>query len=357
MKYRYWDVLPKYLEAGWIKKTDHPRLPISIYGYTRTCQFESQWDDVTTDCRGIILDDQGNLIARGFPKFFNWEETDLTIPEHEHVHLQKKEDGSLGILFHYADQWILATRGSFVSDQAFKGMEIIKNKYDLGKFPKEYTYVGEIIYPENRIVVSYGEKESFMFLSIFLGNDELNWNTSLVVFSSIGIPIDEIVHTTTLYDPTDINRSLFRMEDERENEEGYVFRFYPSNYRVKLKFQEYVRLHRLLTSFSNIDIWRLLQEGKPFDAFLERVPDEFDLWVRKNIASLESGYSEIESECRAIFQEKNQEDKKQFALSITDLEAYKKSILFEMFDSKDYSRKIWRKIRPSYQRPFWNDED
>lgn len=357
MKYKYWDVLPKYMEWGWIKKADHPSLPISIYGYTRTCQFESRWDDVTTDCRGIILDGEGNLVARGFPKFFNWEQTDLSMPDHEHVHVQKKADGSLGILFHYADQWILATRGSFMSDQAIIGMEIIRSKYDLGKFRKDLTYVGEIIYPSNRIVVSYGQIESFVFLSAFLGSNEVTWNFFLAIMHSIGIPRNEIVECNTVFKPEELSRILMKSDGEIENEEGYVLRFHPSNYRVKLKFEEYLRLHRLLTSFSNLDIWRLLQEDKSFDAFLERVPDEFDLWVRMNIDSIQSSYSEIENECRAIFQEKNQEDKKQFALSITDLEGYKKSILFEMFDGKDYSRKIWRKIRPSYQRPFWNGED
>jgi RNA ligase len=147
------------------------------------------------------------------------------------------------------------------------------------------------------------------------------------------------------------------MEDERENEEGYVFRFYPSNYRVKLKFQEYVRLHRLLTSFSNVDIWRLLQEGKPFDDFIQRVPDEFDLWVKTNIITLKSGYFHIESECQKIYDQKKCDSKKEFALAISELESYQKNILFAMYDEKDYSKTIWKKIRPTYQKPFWKGEE
>jgi hypothetical protein len=357
MKYKYWDVLPKYIEWGWIKKTDHPDLPISIYGYTRTCQFESRWDDVTRDCRGIILDQDGNLIARGFPKFFNWEETDLSMPEHEHVHVQKKADGSLGILFYYEDQWILATRGSFMSNQAIKGMEIIRSKYDLDRFPKEYTYIGEILYPENRIVVDYGGKETFLFLSIYLGDEELNWNTALTVFHSLDIPREEIVGFNTIFNREELSRILMRTDGDIANEEGYVFRFYPCNYRVKLKFEEYVRLHRLLTSFSNLDIWRLLQENKPFDDFLDRVPDEFDAWVKMNINTLQSGYSQIEEECRGIYSQRHRDSKKEFALDIADLEGFQKNILFAMYDGKDYSKTIWKKIRPSYQKPFWKDED
>lgn len=357
MKYKYWDALPKYMEWGWIKKTDHPSLPISIYGYTRTCQFESRWDDVTTDCRGIILDQEGNLIARGFPKFFNWEETDLSRPNHEHVHVQKKADGSLGILFYYADQWILATRASFMSDQAIKGMDIIQRNFDLDKFPKEYTYVGEIIYPENRIVIEYGSREAFVFLSIFLGQDELNWNTALAVLHSLDIPQEEIVECRTIFKPEELSRILMRADGEIDNEEGYVLRFYPSNYRIKLKFNEYVRLHRLLTNFSNLDIWRSLSQGEGVTEFLDRVPDEFDRWVRGQVDLFQTQYSDFERTCRFATKENFAIPKKYFAEKIKNFDPKYKPVMFAMYDQKGYSHIIWRQLRPVYQKPFWQKGD
>ena len=50
--------------------------------------------------------------------------------------------------------WILATRGSFTSPQAIKGRELLE-KYDYNRLAKDYTYLFEIIYPENRIVCNY----------------------------------------------------------------------------------------------------------------------------------------------------------------------------------------------------------
>jgi len=28
-----------------------------------------------------------------------------------------------------------------------------------------------------------------------------------------------------------------------------------------------------------------------------------------------------------------------------------------MFDGGDYSKYLWRLVRPTYQKPFWNKED
>jgi RNA ligase len=41
-------------------------------------------------------------------------------------------DGSLGILFNYKGEWVLATRGSFTSDQSVKGTELLQ-KYDYNR--------------------------------------------------------------------------------------------------------------------------------------------------------------------------------------------------------------------------------
>jgi len=61
----------KYIADGLIVKQDHPEYPISIYNYSRTCQYDGKWDDLTIECRGLVLDREGNVMAKSFPKFFN----------------------------------------------------------------------------------------------------------------------------------------------------------------------------------------------------------------------------------------------------------------------------------------------
>ena len=137
------DILNTYVEKGLIEKNKHPFYPIYIYNYSRECQFLGAWDEITLACRGLVLDEEGNVLARPFKKFFNIEET-KSIPD-ESFEVYEKMDGSLGILFRYRGEWIFASKGSFTSDQAVKGKEML-NKYGIENLDKSKTYLFEIIY-------------------------------------------------------------------------------------------------------------------------------------------------------------------------------------------------------------------
>ena len=117
------NILNKYIEDGWIIKNDHPSLDISIYNYSPSAQYENKWDDVIRMCRGLVLDKEGNVVAKTFPKFHNMEEHDPKDIPNEPFDVYEKYDGSLGIVFFYKGEWHVATRGSFISDQAVKGKE------------------------------------------------------------------------------------------------------------------------------------------------------------------------------------------------------------------------------------------
>ena len=69
------DILNQYVNEGWVVVNDHPSLPLSIYNYSRKTQYDGKWDDVTLQCRGLIVDKStGKILVRPFKKFFNYEE-------------------------------------------------------------------------------------------------------------------------------------------------------------------------------------------------------------------------------------------------------------------------------------------
>ena len=125
-----------------------------LYNYTDQCTYERHWNDITIQCRGIVFEKETTkIIARPFPKFFNVgevEETRLENLPRENYRVFEKEDGSLGVLFNYRDEWVVATRGSFFSDQALKAREML-SRYDLSQVSKDYTLMTEIIYPDNKL--------------------------------------------------------------------------------------------------------------------------------------------------------------------------------------------------------------
>jgi len=245
------NILNNYIEKGLVVKNDHPTLPISIYNYSRTCQYENNWDEITKACRGLILDQEGNVVAKGFDKFFNIEEHNPEEIPNEPFEVFEKLDGSLGILFWYQGKWIIATKGSFTSDQAVRAREILK-KYNFEPIPKGYTTLVEIIYPENRIVCGYGDEESLVVLSMINNSSgkELDYTSLLYISDETRMPV------VKKYDAINDYKTLKSLISK--DREGYVIRF-RNGFRMKIKGEEYVRLHRILTGFSNVDIWECLE--------------------------------------------------------------------------------------------------
>ncbi len=328
--------LTSLIAEGYITQQKHPSAQLFIYNYTAKTQFERCWNELTLACRGLILDENQHIVARGFPKFFNWEElkpSDIpTLP----FEVYEKMDGSLGILYWLDNQPFIATRGSFNSEQSTRATTILQKKYSnqIEKLDQSKTYLFEIIYPENRIVLDYGEKEDLILLAIL--DTETGQDESL---QDIGFPL--VQRYDGLKDFVALKALAFA------NKEGFVIK-YQNGFRLKIKFEEYVRLHRIMTQVSNIDIWETLKNNLPLDEFLESVPDEFYDWVKATIASLHADYQAIETLCRANCVPLA--TRKETAFYFQTL-PYPK-VLFAMLDERDYSAIIWRAIKPTWQKAF-----
>lgn len=145
--------------AEFIRGTPHETEGLTIWNYTAKCQFERAWDEYTRMARGLITDSVGNIIARPFPKFFNYGETEETKTENlpkDIPIVTVKLDGSLGIQYYLGNKLYIATRGSFTSEQAIWATKWMQERFTQNNFVSGYTYLYEIIYPENKIVVDYG---------------------------------------------------------------------------------------------------------------------------------------------------------------------------------------------------------
>jgi RNA ligase len=267
-------------------------------------------------------------------------------------------DGSLGILFNYDDEWVMATRGSFTSEQAIKGLEIVKSMYFLDSWLKEYAYLVEIIYPENRIVVDYKGKEKVVFLSVVLNegwkwkptdDTELHWTTATMILSSNGVKKSDIVKTEQHFNFSDeLYQSL--KEKNEKNKEGFVLRFQPGNFRMKIKFEDYVALHKIMTNVSTTSVWEVLSSGESIDNLLKGVPDEFYKKIKEYETELLNEFSALKSEYEDHFESiKRLGTRKLFAQFATT--GFKHpSLLFGLLDGKDIGPTIWRIIKPEFRK-------
>lgn len=267
-------LLNKYVEDGMIRKQRHPIFPLTIYNYTQraTKMFKTpaEWPEVVKSARGLVLDDDGNLIARGFAKFFNYSEIIDQVPLNEEPVYTCKYDGSLILVFRYDNYLLFATRGSFTSEQAVWARKKFRFFYPLEKLTSYgVTYLFEAIYPENRVVVDYGEREDLIYLGFLSrnNNNQQNFNPydryshdlMRVAYDSTpslssGKPVKPPILTTYQIE------SQFRDGGQDGTKEGFVVYWPSKKLMAKIKFDEYVRRHRIRFSMTTRRVWELAQQ-------------------------------------------------------------------------------------------------
>ena len=396
------ETLEKYHKDGLLHKQTHPTLDLTIWNYSPRVQYEKLWDEITMQCRGLVTNSKGEIVARPFKKFFNYEEhKPEEIPNEDFV-VYEKMDGSLGILFYYEEElsderryniwfnnnyetgmerffdpnnlpdfddpyyeptpktkgeWVLATRGSFTSTQAIKGRELLE-KYDYNRLVKDYTYLFEIIYPENRIVCNYNFEDLVLLGMIHTPTgDEVdihNDNNEDIRLKNLIRNLN--LNIVTVYKTWGEGYDLLK-EEISNDREGYVIRF-KNGFRMKIKGEEYKRLHRILTNISNRDIWEYLRAGKPMDEILDKVPDEFYDWVKNEEYKFNQMFIITKTMAEMAFLKyiTPEMTRKESAEIIKKQNLEIQAILFKLLDGKDCSDLIWKNLYPKYSKPFKKDD-
>jgi RNA ligase len=383
-----------------VSKQVHPDLPISIYNYTNRAQFMGKWSKTERVCRGLIVEDgSGLVIARGPEKFFNYGQTGA--PEttlDTLVRVTKKHDGSLGIGWKYEGQYGIATRGSFMSEQAVHATSKIDHivRAQINEAGLDGTTpIYEIVYSGNRIVLDYGDLDALMELGEV-----------------------ELTDGTIKYRPSDLfhevhdKKPYIRLSTALElpipaDEEGYVldlFEQFPGGYlkstgHVKLKGEEYKILHGLLTNTNARRIWvqlaardchqlvekvaidnekeiekvwatyvghdpadflRVNVEKDIVETLLTNVPDEFYDWVTKKIDAINDTVSDLIIQAITLGGQVSLVDDKRARHEMVKAHPLCKEILLYAED-RDLTRitlKAWKFAKPEGDdTPFRVDED
>jgi len=351
------------IDTGYISKRKHPTENLYILNYTPKCQIEWHWTPETIACRGLIVDDNWNIIERPFLKFFTQDQWETLRNDVAHLYgvqykymmegpfsVYDKLDGSFSVLFFTDGKPQMATRGSFESEQAIRANQMIQGSLAKQfKFPfdRSATYLFEIIYPENRVVVNYGAEEKMPLLAVIdkqTGKDR--WDL-FERYKLAGFP------AASLYNFQDYVPLGWHNKDYGfNNKEGFVIYFHNSGMRVKVKFKEYMRLHKIMTgSWTDRKIWWMLREGYDLKSYMEEhnIPDEFYHDIIERSVDMKIKYDEIYKHVQSIIQKeiirRNPPlTRKQLAIKYKDYQY--KAVMFAILDNKEYKQTIWRLIRP-----------
>lgn len=328
------------IRAGYVSKRQHPEFPnLWILNYTDRCQFDSHWTKVTRQTRGLIVQADGHdaarIVARPFKKFFNYPESDVEYSlDAPIVGAFDKMDGSLGIGYIAPDGSVrIATRGSFDSEQARHANEWLAQHDDYadaisylirgGKTP-----LFEIIYPENRIVVDYGNQDELIYLG------------SVSNESGVFHPSTDLRASS---DPGTLREVLSL--PPRDNAEGWVVWLTPRT-AVKIKYEQYLALHRIVSSLTKKEVWRQLRAGT-FDEFAAALPDEFHGWARGEAKALREDFNYRYQMALWALRDLPDDTRKEQALWIQrNVKPEFRGLVFGLLDGKDVSDSIWRLVEP-----------
>ena len=359
------DTLKEYESKGLIKSQTHPEADLIIWNYAQEVQFDpSLWDDVTKMCRGLITNSSGDVIERPFNKFFNHndkyleqigEKFDL---DFEDATIQSKADGSLAILYWLNDEPFIATRGSFISDQSTEGSKMLKEVWQRQKsigvgcpifLRRELTHLFEIIYPENRIVVNYGQDRKLIYLC------SIDKETGKTIILD-NISFDKVDFYTA-------EEFKYIMENQPEGTimEGFVVTF-KNGHRLKFKLEDYKRLHYIMTNFNDWDIWKILKDGKDLAEELKDIPDEYYERIKEYANKLRNRFSFRDGYVNGVYirvidlpTRKAQAQEVFKAIDESKIDKGISAAIFKMIDNKDYQPLIWDSLEPKSHRTFLVD--
>ncbi len=299
-----------------------------LLNYRQEVQFENSWTDFELACRGLIINRiTGEVVARPFDKFFNWGENNRTTNA-DIKSITEKLDGSLGILYRN-NGYKIATRGSFESDQAIWATEFLNSNYDLKNIHDSWTLLFEIIYPDNRIVIDYGNKTELVLLAIrnrFTG-EHLSNSVVWTVAKQCGFKTPKVYSFKSIQQILDARLNL------PSNNEGWVVEF-TDGQRFKFKGAEYCKIHKLISGLSFKFVLENHQAGTLNQA-LELIPDEFKDQVNGWIDEIETTIEYYQRTVEDAFSNAPREIRKEYALWVQEHATNLVPLMFAKLDGKD----------------------
>lgn len=240
---------------------------LRLFTYSRTCAYERAWNPINELARGLILDVVAQqIVATPFPKFFNHGERPDTIPA-LNFETFEKIDGSLIIIYWHGGAWRTATKGSFKSEQAQSARRFLTDDVIEALRPGT-TYLAEYVGPSNRIVIHYGEHE-LVLLGAYRGDGSEEDRADLFDLSCrLGWKI------AARHPYSSISELLATAGTLPATSEGFVIRF-SNGLRIKIKGDEYCRIHRLVSNVSPLAIYENMKANDDLDAIRRELPEEF----------------------------------------------------------------------------------
>lgn len=242
------------------------------------------WDDpnsIYRECRSVVIDLKNEcIVIAPFRKFFNLDEVEENsleniknkISKGNHVEFSNKLDGSMQCARCYNGLIILTGSMALSPNKSWR----IKEGYNmltyrhvnmLMDYP-DITFIFEFISLKDAHVVKYSKEEEGLYLigarNVITG-EEYCYDMIRNFGENYDIKTVEIENVT-------IEEVLERVKTEiSSNKEGWVLNV--DGYRVKIKCDDYIKLHKLLDKVSSVNVIIENVAENRIDDMLSKIPE------------------------------------------------------------------------------------
>lgn len=287
-----------------------------------------RYDGFYRECRSIVIDvEKDCIILVPFAKFFNINELEETSLENiqrridnaKTIEFSDKLDGSMQSARWYNGRIVMAGSQAINPDNSWRlqdGYRMINElpgyKEMLMKYP-ECTFIFEYISLKDAHVVKYTKEQEGLYLIGIRrvdNGEEYDYHTVLNFAKTFNIP------TTKLFDKT-IEQVMSELDDKYSDEaEGFVINI--DGYKVKLKYNDYVHIHKALSRLSSINLIIRSIADEKYDDLLSKLPIVYHDQVNKVATIVVNYIKNTEKVIREYYDKAPKNDKKEFMIYISE---------------------------------------
>lgn len=321
------EIFQDYVQRGLLHQSTRDGL--TIYTYTTRCASDGAWDEITTQARGLILDAEGNIVARPFAKFWNLGESHCPALPEGAYEVTEKLDGSLGIWFWHQGTWRVATRGSFANvftEYAQQFAPLFTNA------PRDYTVLTEIQMPPEADGLRRAVPGTPGLILLSMRHTQTGaeptraalqalWDVPLALPTQHHTPIQELLlHATT-----------------HTGVEGWVVRYFDdpcTPTRAKIKTAWYLRLARQINNLTPARVADLEAEDPTGSWVGLFFPEELAEEARTLRALVHQRVAVKLAHCHAYVETYGSLPRKAFAHQVLAEHPHDAAVLFLLFDHR-----------------------
>ena len=282
-------------------------------------------DGFYRECRSVVINiRKDELVLVPFRKFRNLNESEETsyeniagrIEEASCVEVSNKLDGSMQSARFYDGRIVMAGSQSLNMENSWRladGFRMLCEKEGYRKMLMEHpdqTFIFEYISQRDAHVVRYDEEGLFLIGIRDVGTGrEADYREVLQYASEYDLP------TTEVFDKT-LDQIIRELDAKKSSEaEGFVLNI--DGFKVKIKYNDYVYMHKVLSALSSINlIIQNIAEDR-FDDFIARIPNAYRERVMKVARIVYAYKNETEAKVEEAYRKESGKERREFMIWVT----------------------------------------